>query len=138
MIRRVASTGKPGRLDLHFDQGSTFEREIQLLDQDGTIIDVGTHSAELEVRPYPGDTTTPLLLLQTNPAIGGAAGNARIVATSGSDSKFTLTVTAATMAALTAWLEPAVYDFVIQDAAGTRTVVLEGKATFRKRISIPG
>lgn len=134
----MASTGKPGRLDLVFDQGSTWEREIQFRDENKDIIDLSGYSAELEVRPFGGDTATPLLLLQTNPAIGGGAGNARIVVTSGADSKLTLTVTATVMAALTPWTETAVYDLVIQDGSSVRTVVLEGKAIFRKRITIPG
>jgi hypothetical protein len=114
-----------GKLDIEIEQGTTWLREVIWQDGSKTPIDVTDYHAALQVRESKDSNSTLLSLLDTgtSPAI--------VVGTT--DGKFTITLPAATSAALS--FETAVYDFKVTSDTGVVTRLLEGNMILNKAVT---
>jgi hypothetical protein len=113
-----------GRYVIITDQGSTFQRDLVLLDAAGALWDLTNYTAAMKVRPAFG--ATPVLSLSStgvSPGItlGGSAGTISLLAS------------ATTMAAITA--ATYVYDLELTSSSGVVIKPVRGDFTVRPEVT---
>lgn len=109
----------------HFiiEQGATFKHVLTLKDPNGTVINLGGYSAEMDLRKNQDDTNEVITLTVANGriAMGGAAGT------------ITLEVSASDTSALQ--VGDGVYDIDLTDASGKVDRILDGTYSIRGNVS---
>ena len=112
-----------GRYNIVCDQGSSFERIIEIKDSDGTVFPLIGYTARMQIR-RDVDATTPLMELTT--------ANGRLVI-SGALGAITLSLTPAQTAELT---RSGVYDIeIVKTSTGEVHKVLRGEFRLEKEVT---
>jgi hypothetical protein len=111
-----------GRYDITCEQGATFARTLQWLDENEAPIDLTGYTARMHVRKTVKSATT-LIELTT--------ANGRITLTP-ADGKLDLLLTATLTAAIT---DGGVYDVELVSPGGVVTRILEGKFTLSREVT---
>lgn len=107
-------------LNIEIQQHGTFTMVVTLSDDAGDPIDLTGYSIAMQVRASASASETLFDLSTT----GG-----EIVLTTPASGVFTVTITDETTGAETAPVD-GVYDVVVEDASGTKTRIMEGRALF--------
>lgn len=114
---------KPGQYDITIYQGATFSRMLTWKDANNVAINLSGYTARLQMRTSQ-DAAAPFITLTTENGgitLGGAAGT------------ITLTISAATTAAITE--SSGVYDLELVTSGGVVTRLIEGDVLLSKEVT---
>ena len=106
--------------NIEIQQRATFTLQVTYADPNGVPIDLDGSTIRMDVRAKPDSTST--LFSLSSPSNG-------IVITDAPNGVFTITITDEQTSAPSAPID-GVYDVVVEDSAGAKSRILEGRALF--------